>query len=163
MAPLTFIYVRHGKPRKPIDDSDAANRAKPLNNKGRSDAVTAGEWLASQGIVPDLVVHTRTVRTEETAALIQEVLGTSHEPLVVSGGFPQGADAGDIDQYINWWERQAGRPVRTILFVGHHTQQIALLRELGGPRPADKARGVVLTYTVDDDGKWRVGPCHPGQ
>lgn len=161
--PLTFVYVRHGKPRKPVDDSDAANRAKPLSDKGFDDAVAAGQWLLAHGIVPDLVVHTATRRTEETAAIIQEVLGTSLHPLVVPGGFPQGADAGDIDQYVNWWQRQAGRPVRTVMFVGHHTQQHALVRELGGTRPDDKARGAVLTYTMDTAGEWHTGPCHPGQ
>lgn len=161
--PRTFVYVRHGHPCKPADDSQAANNAKPLDDKGFDDAVAAGEWLLAQGIVPDLIVHTNKVRTEETATLIQEVLGTKLAPLVVTGGFEQGADDGDIDQRINWWERQAGRPVRTIMFVGHHTQQIALLRELGGPKVADKARGAVLTYDLGEDGEWTPGAAHVGQ
>ena len=162
--PLHLIFIRHGHPCKPVDDSQAASNAKPLSDKGFDDAVAAGEWLLAQGIRPDLIVHTNKVRTTETAVLIQEVLGTSLAPLVVPGGFEQGADDGDILQRVDEWLRAAHMPPTcTVLFVGHHTQQIACLRELGGPKVADKARGAVLTYKLDDDGEWYEGPAHVGQ
>jgi phosphohistidine phosphatase SixA len=109
-------------------------------------AIEAGEWLARRGIQPDLIVATRTRRTQDTAELVKEALGTKTTVLSVPRGFQ--SEEG-LDRLLNEWAppmlyKSTGR---TVVFVGHHTQQDTCQRELVGelelPR---KARGSVLVY-----------------
>ena len=48
------------------------------------------------------------------------------------------------------------------MFVGHHAQQNACLRELGGAERAERKHAAVLVYDWDPDGRWTLGPQFEG-
>ena len=59
----TLILVRHAKAEQVVGKPD---HDRALTTRGRRDAVAAGEWLKQQGIVPELVICSTSVRTRET-------------------------------------------------------------------------------------------------
>ncbi|MBQ2261428.1 MAG: histidine phosphatase family protein [Loktanella sp.] len=65
---LTLILIRHAK--SSWDDPGADDNARVLNARGRGAAPAIGGWLAAQGYVPDIMLCSDAVRTQETAALI---------------------------------------------------------------------------------------------
>lgn len=61
-----LIFMRHAKSDWALGLPD---RDRPLNARGRRSAPVMGDWLRSQGIVPDEVLCSDAARTQETLAL----------------------------------------------------------------------------------------------
>lgn len=59
----TLVLLRHAKAEPPDDRPDIE---RPLAARGRRDAGAAGDWLAAQGLRPDLVLCSPAVRTRQT-------------------------------------------------------------------------------------------------
>jgi phosphohistidine phosphatase SixA len=155
-----FVFVRHGHYDK--EGVSVPERVTaPLTSKGMDAAIEAGEWLARRGIQPDLVMATRTRRTQDTAELVAEALGTKTTVMSVPRGF-QSAEG--LEKLLDEWAppmlyKSTGR---TVVFVGHHTQQDTCQRELEGePELPRKARGSVLVYERRG-AKWVLSGYHVG-
>jgi broad specificity phosphatase PhoE len=158
---MRFVFIRHGHYTKPADKG-ARDRA-PLTDRGRAAARAAGEFLAVNGVRPDLVIRTDRERTRETAACVLEVLGAACPVRVEAGGFAAGADAAAIRARLAQWIAAAGAGrVDTLFFVGHGIQQAALLRRFGGPDVPSAHHACVLVYDLEADGTCRVGACSIG-
>lgn len=65
---LTVTLLRHAKSSR--DDATLADIARPLAERGRRDALRMAAWMALNGIKPDLVLCSTSVRTRETLALV---------------------------------------------------------------------------------------------
>ena len=106
----TLILVRHAKaeqaPGKP--DHDRA-----LTTRGRRDAEAAGEWLKQQGIVPELVICSTSVRTRETWSGISA--GGCHSEFVE---FRKAVYEGGTRDVLETIREDAGE-VDTLVVVGH--------------------------------------------
>lgn len=61
---LTLILTRHAK--SAWDDPALDDFERPLNGRGRSSALKIGQWLVSQGYLPDTVLISGARRTVET-------------------------------------------------------------------------------------------------
>ena len=62
---LRLILIRHAK--SSWDDPFADDHARVLNKRGQASADAVGAWLAAQSYMPDLVLCSDAMRTQETA------------------------------------------------------------------------------------------------
>ncbi|HRD78120.1 MAG TPA: histidine phosphatase family protein [Hyphomicrobiaceae bacterium] len=77
MASMTLTLLRHAKSswdNPHIDDFD-----RPLAPRGRAAAPLMGEFMARQGIAPDLVICSEAQRARETLALVLAKIGAPRE------------------------------------------------------------------------------------
>lgn len=74
---LRLILTRHAK--SSWDNSAMDDHDRPLNGHGRMQATAVGEWLASRGYVPGLVLCSTAARTKETCDLVLAELGEGTE------------------------------------------------------------------------------------
>lgn len=75
MSHRELILMRHAK-------SDWANPSlsdhdRPLNRRGDRDAPRMAEWLLSEGLVPDVILCSSALRTQQTAELMMQVWSNS--------------------------------------------------------------------------------------
>lgn len=135
--PATFIFVRHGESRKAMS-KHGESMDLGLTEQGKAQAQDAGEWIADLGLLPDLIVHTRTARTRETAHLIAKRYAKIPPIHQVAAGF---RDLAGLHKKLEQWTRK--HPAQVVLFCGHHSSQQALTRAFGLGLKA-KERGVVV-------------------
>lgn len=64
--PLTLILMRHAK--STWDDPLLSDEERPLNDRGRTAAPLIADWLVENGHLPEKVVTSAAVRTQETWA-----------------------------------------------------------------------------------------------
>lgn len=69
---LTLILTRHAK--SAWDNPALDDFERPLNGRGRSSARKIGEWLVSQGYLPDTVLVSGARRTVETWGRMAEIM-----------------------------------------------------------------------------------------
>jgi phosphohistidine phosphatase len=73
MADRELIVMRHAKSAW---DTDApTDFERPLSKRGRKDAPRMGEWLAGEGLIPDLVVTSPAERARTTAERVLRAMG----------------------------------------------------------------------------------------
>lgn len=154
---MQLIFVRHGHYAEPVAKADRDRE--PLSAQGQEGARTAGTYIEQQGIVPDLVVTTRTCRTVETADLICETLGLAEVPRLRDGGF---SAVGGITEKAHKWSAARQPAARTILFVGHHSSRNAVARLPGAPPIPRGNHACVLICEPDTNGAWRCSHAFPG-
>lgn len=70
-APLRLLLLRHAKSAWP---EGVVDEERPLNGRGREAAKLIGDYLARQGLIPDLALVSTARRTQETWALVRERL-----------------------------------------------------------------------------------------
>jgi phosphohistidine phosphatase len=111
MTSRTLVLLRHAKAERP--DRYPRDIDRPLSARGRADAAAAGRWLADQGIFPDLVLCSPSVRTRQTWEAAGPALGDApvvYETLLYIGG---------VDEALEL-VRQAEATVSTVLMIGHN-------------------------------------------
>lgn len=74
-SPKTLLLLRHAKPVWQSDGMVDFDRT--LQQLGRAEAASVGEFLLKEEINPDLIVSSPAARTRETIGIIQEVAGLS--------------------------------------------------------------------------------------
>lgn len=75
-----LMLMRHAKSDW---HSHTADIDRPLNNRGRKDAVQMGVYLKQKNLVPDQMIISPAQRTRETAALLLESLPVAEKQLVI--------------------------------------------------------------------------------
>jgi phosphohistidine phosphatase len=68
----TIFFVRHAK--SSWDDLMLPDHDRPLNNRGKSDAIAIGEYLLKKDIKIDIVIYSSARRAKSTAKRIDDVL-----------------------------------------------------------------------------------------
>jgi phosphohistidine phosphatase len=114
-----LIVVRHAKATHQPGFADAD---RPLTGRGRRDAKAAGEWLLSQGLIPDVVLCSTSCRTRQTwdrlaVALAGQDIDVQYDPQLYL------ADDDDVLDVIG----ATPDDVQTLMIVGHNPamQQVA--------------------------------------
>jgi phosphohistidine phosphatase len=153
MTTRVLVIMRHGKAEQSETKRDI-DRA--LTDRGHIDARLGGEWLAAQGIAPDLVISSPSQRTRETwhEVAIGMADGNSEaSPTVLY----------DADLYFGGLKaaleaiRGAAPDAKTVLLIGHNPTVSALsqrlddgaARELAGLRTSEIAVHAVTTSWAD--------------
>jgi len=85
-----LILTRHAK--SSWDDPAVADHDRPLNTRGKSAAADLGQWLASRGHLPDVVLCSDAVRTQQTWTGIQPMLGAAPELVLKPALYHAGPD-----------------------------------------------------------------------
>ncbi|HYK70037.1 MAG TPA: histidine phosphatase family protein [Streptosporangiaceae bacterium] len=122
----TLIVMRHAKaaelPGKPDFD-------RPLRPRGRRDSAAAGQWLASHGFRPDLVLCSAAERTRQTWEHLSPELGGSAQFSAERRLYQ--ADADDVSEVIQETDETAA----TVLYIGHNPAAAELAALLTGTEP----------------------------
>lgn len=149
---MKIVFVRHGERRKGESDPE-------LTSWGRRMSTETGRWVQEQGLTPDLVWVTPTMRTRQTA---EEIL------LVFSAPIPT-REAG-LPELMEDWDALVESLAERVpedgvaLLVGHHPTMDMIKRELG-PIPVSVPRGNFASAVVlqSVDGGWRCTASWPGR
>ena len=148
----TLILMRHAKSSWNSPDLD--DHARPLNGRGQRSAFALGDWLRKEGLLPDEVLCSSSVRTRETLA-----------------GLALNAPASYLDSLYHadpdtMLEVLSGAKGATVLMIGHNPGIAGFAaRVLSGapshPRFADYPTGATLVARFDTDDwssvAWRSG------
>ncbi|WP_026925701.1 SixA phosphatase family protein [Granulicoccus phenolivorans] len=124
----TLIAMRHAKSSwaEHLPDHD-----RPLAARGRRDGVAAGNWLASRGLHPDLVLCSGAVRTRQTWERVYA--GGVRAGTVEYTDALYDADPAEVLTLL----RRVPDTVQTLLVIGHNptTEQLVarLARGTGNP------------------------------
>lgn len=80
MGKQLLTLVRHGK--SSWQTSGQTDFDRPLNDRGRADAPEMASRLVSAGCIPDLILCSAAVRTQQTAALMAEGMHLSQDKIL---------------------------------------------------------------------------------
>lgn len=109
---------------------------RPLSEKGESQAIRLGLFLADIGFAPDLIMSSPLVRALETARLVATPLGL---PIIVSDALASSLTLDSLDRLL----ADAGSPRRPLL-VGHDPDFSMLAAELAGAQELPVRKGTLL-------------------
>lgn len=115
----SLVLMRHAKAEAWGED----DHARRLTDRGRTDAVAAGRWLADFGFAPDRALVSSAARTLQTWDLVCEGAGWALEPVVEDGLFTASPEAA-LDLL-----RETATDVASLITVGHNPT-IAYLAQL---------------------------------
>lgn len=126
---LRLMLLRHAKSNWP---EGVADRDRPLATRGRENAPVMGRYLAEEGLLPDLVLVSPSLRTQETWRLVAPMLPqkppSQTEPRIYEAPY----------QRLLEVVQEVEGDVRTLLMVGHNpgSAELAALLTGGGDRSA---------------------------
>jgi phosphohistidine phosphatase len=153
-----LILFRHARASgRTVGESDAS---RPLDAEGRVDAAASGRWMAAQGLNPDVVLVSPSVRTRQTWDCVQaEFPGARVEIL------DELYEAGPEEIEASLGSTAAGAEV--VLVIGHNPglQELAVDYLADGLASADDVEKVsagfptatVAVFDVAADGRAALG------
>ncbi len=114
-----ITLLRHAKA---VPDERGDDHGRVLAPQGREAAVALGDWLRTNGLMPELVLCSTAARTRETLGALHEILPTElHKSLYLGS-------AGDMLALL----QKADDAVKHILLLGHNPGMHALAATLAG-------------------------------
>ncbi|MBO3103003.1 SixA phosphatase family protein [Cellulomonas fengjieae] len=123
--PRQLLLLRHAKAEHPDQIPDVQ---RPLSLVGRRQATQVGAGLAADGLVPDLVLCSASVRTRQTWELLRASLGAEPDVRYLDELYSAGS-RGLVDLV-----RAVPVEVRTLLVIGHEPTMSQTATLLAGPR-----------------------------
>jgi phosphohistidine phosphatase len=136
-----LIVMRHAKAGELPGGPDVERALRP---RGRRNASAAGQWLAGQELLPDLVLCSKARRARQTWQYVAEQLES--EPEVVNDIRLYQADAEDLLAIF-----AETRPrVRSLMYVGHNPAAAEVTEILTGG-PVDFPTAAVAIIGLDGD------------
>ena len=121
-----LTLIRHAKSswKLPLPDFE-----RPLNKRGKRNAVELGQWLAANGIHFDQIVASPSQRTMETATLIAAHIGYPEDAITTDSAIYHASATTLFDR-----ARQIDGRYRNIVLIGHNPG-ISMLADLLLPSP----------------------------
>jgi phosphohistidine phosphatase len=116
--------MRHAKSSH--HDATLVDHERPLNERGRNDAVRMGALLADKGLVPGRILSSDAVRARETAQAVAGAAGIEGPVLCISALY-----GGEASDYLAALAALPDR-VESAIIVGHNPAVEALLEFLTG-------------------------------
>ena len=110
-AQRQLIVMRHAKAGELPGGPDFERALRP---RGRKNAESAGEWLAGQGLQPDLVLCSKARRARQTWQYVAACVAGTPEVIIDPRLYE--ADAGDLLSIFAETAPQVGR----LMYVGHN-------------------------------------------
>ncbi len=140
------MLLRHAKADRPTGPADFE---RSLTERGRRDSQVAGEWLRSQGYVPDLVVCSSARRARQTWKQANGTLDRT-PPVRYEREVYDAAAPYDLIAVI----RQVPIETQVLLVVGHNPTIEMLSADLDpdGGKPDGLRTASLAVHTVD--GEW---------
>jgi phosphohistidine phosphatase len=157
---LNLMLLRHAK--SSWADTGQADPDRPLNDRGKRAAVAMGRNMASNDLVPQLVLSSPARRAKETWGLLAGELTTIPAILIATEIY----DFGDGKALMECLRNKAGA-ARSVLLVGHNPSIERLAQNLIGTgsgklreRLEEKyptAALAVISFDLDDWGSLATG------
>jgi phosphohistidine phosphatase len=122
---LSLMLLRHAK--SSWADTGQADLDRPLNERGKRAAVAVGRYMASNGLVPQLVLCSPARRAGETWGLVAGELTDAPEVLVAAEIY----NFGDGNALMECLRHKAGA-AQSVLLVGHNPSIAGLAQSLIG-------------------------------
>ncbi len=114
VTPMKTLYIlRHAKSSWEFEELSDHDR--PLNKRGRGDAVLMGQELISRKVKPDLIVSSPAVRAISTATLLGKELGYDPKEILVDDRV-YGASKKVLLEVV----QETPAEVKRLLLVGHN-------------------------------------------
>lgn len=143
----TILLMRHAK--SSWDNPSLKDINRPLNNRGKSDAVVMAKWLKKQGLYPNQIFCSPALRTRQTVQPIQESLGFSDDSISYEDSmYFSGEDA-----YLNLIH-SASESSNVILLIGHNPMTENMVHLLVSLPAAKPIKTAVVTHMTADTKKW---------
>jgi phosphohistidine phosphatase len=136
-----LIVMRHAKAGELPGGPDVERALRP---RGRRNAAAAGQWLAGQQLVPDLVLCSKARRARQTWQYVAAEL--DGEPEVVNDIRLYHADADDLLGIFAETRPQ----VRSLMYVGHNPAAAEVTEILTGG-PVDFPTAAIAIVGLDAD------------
>ena len=124
--PKQLLVMRHAKSSWTEEGKTDFERI--LNKRGRRVVPQMGEFVASQGIVPDKIVSSSAVRAQQTTELFVEGCSSIDSDDVRFVKYLYHAPA---SEYLDTLERFDAENAETLMFVGHNPGLEELVYLLG--------------------------------
>jgi phosphohistidine phosphatase len=137
----TLIVMRHAKAGQLPGGPDFD---RPLRPRGRRDSAAAGQWLASHGFRPDLVLCSAAERTRQTWQRLSASLGGSPEFSAERRLYY--ADAEEVAEVI----RETPETAATVLYIGHNPAAAELAALLTGAEPDFPTAAIAVVGLAGD-------------
>ena len=131
-----LILLRHAK--SDWNSGVTGDFDRPLSPRGRAAAPRVGKWMKKNGIIPNIVLCSPALRTQETLALINDELGVSH---IVYEDRIYGASVGALQGLIEAYSASCDN----LMITGHNPGMDGLLRFLCSARPPLTESGKLMT------------------
>jgi phosphohistidine phosphatase len=122
---LTLMLLRHAK--SSLATAGQADLDRPLNDRGKRAATAVGRYMASNGLVPQLVLCSPARRTKETWDIAAAELSVTPKILVADEIY----DSADGKALMACLPHKAGT-AQSILLVGHNPSIGELAQTLSG-------------------------------
>lgn len=137
-----LLILRHAKSSWSDQDRDDFDR--PLNARGKADALTVGQHLASRELTPDLILCSSARRTRKTAKRIAEVLACKDRVHKLDAFYLAPAET-----YLETL-RELPEQLACVLVIGHNPGiEDFVSRLTGEPRAMTTAALAVVALPID--------------
>lgn len=122
--PMKTLYLlRHAKSSWKYPD--IADKARPLNKRGKQDAPALGHWLKQQAIIPDRIISSPSVRTLTTISKLTHAIGLKGDAIETDSTLYHAEPLGLLSII-----HSCPREVASLMLVGHNPGLTALARLL---------------------------------
>ena len=132
-----LMLMRHAKSDW---HSHVADIDRPLNKRGREDALRMGEYLDQKNLVPDTMVVSSAQRTQETANLLLNKLRVPEKHIIVD----KALYLADMETLCDTIELYASDGQR-LLILAHNPGMDYLVSYLASKSPSLTASGKLMT------------------
>ncbi|WP_166646295.1 SixA phosphatase family protein [Zavarzinia compransoris] len=122
----TIILLRHAK--SSWDDPSMEDRDRPLNQRGERAAGLVAAFLRHEGLLPEIILCSSALRTRETLARVQAVIGDDTPALIEDELYL--ASAAKLLERL----RCLGDDAASVLLIGHNPGLEDLAATLIEPR-----------------------------
>src|SRR5918999_4087092 len=122
---LTLSLLRHTK--SSWSDREPEDRDRPLAKRGPKAAGAMGAFIAKEGLRPDLILCSSSVRTRATLALVLPELGTPAPQVVYDVVLYRAIPAALLGRM-----QEVKNDTRHVMLIGHNPGMHALALELTG-------------------------------
>lgn len=146
--------IRHAK--SSWDDPLLDDFSRPLNERGKRDAPSMGQFLKKKGAKPDLILTSTARRTLETAKQIAEEVGY-HKEKIKGNAELYHASPKKIVSILNGVKDKHS----SIMLIGHNPGLTEFVNELMNQQIANMPTCGVAACTLEvdawQDAKWKMG------
>lgn len=129
-----LILMRHAKSR--WKDPALKDFDRPLNKRGRENALLMGRRIAQRGFKPQMILASPALRARQTAELVLPELGASVEKILFESALYQN-DAAILLERV----KKIEDGYEQVLLIGHNPELTALAQELAHQEIADIVTG----------------------
>ena len=153
-----LLLMRHAK--SDWKDSGLGDKERPLNSRGRSTAPIMAKWIVEQDLLPNIVLCSSAIRTQQTLDLMlqQWTAMQSTNPTLV---LPQVSIEDRLylasDSIILSVAQNAATMCVSgngVLVLGHNPGMENLASNLGGCEVAMPTGAIAILTTASPDGEW---------